>query len=187
MTDDATDRIRTPAEIARRALALFSVVGVSFGARREQVLGWLAEHGLDGELSPLEAGFLDDPAPSEDRLIDATWNSERLIVLLWALGLAEMPEADEECDPKLLQALLPPYAEVGVDAFIDAARLRPEVELDNMADRIRELHAEARQARREGREPRARVHGGIVQERHHAINWVSGYQGLAWDDVTTDT
>jgi hypothetical protein len=27
----------------------------------------------------------------------------------------------------------------------------------------------------------------IIQERHHAINWVIGYEGLSWDEVTTDT
>jgi hypothetical protein len=27
----------------------------------------------------------------------------------------------------------------------------------------------------------------IVQERHHAINWVIGYDGAPWDEVTTDT
>ena len=31
------------------------------------------------------------------------------------------------------------------------------------------------------------VHTEDKQERHHAINWVIGYDGLAWDDVTTDT
>jgi Domain of unknown function (DUF4272) len=27
----------------------------------------------------------------------------------------------------------------------------------------------------------------IAQERHHAIKWITGYEGLPWDDVTTDT
>jgi hypothetical protein len=27
----------------------------------------------------------------------------------------------------------------------------------------------------------------IVQERHHAINWITEYDGLPWDEVTTDT
>jgi hypothetical protein len=27
----------------------------------------------------------------------------------------------------------------------------------------------------------------IVQERHHAINWITRYAGLSWDEVTTDT
>jgi hypothetical protein len=187
MDQEPADRIRAAADVARRALALFSVVGVSFGAKREQVLPWLAGHGLSAELSPLVAAFLDEPAPSERQLIDATWNSERLIVLLWALGLADMPEADAPCDPSLLQELLPPYAEASVEAFVGSARLKPEPDLLAMAHHLRDLHAEARHARLDGREPRSRVHEGIVQERHHAINWVIGHEGLAWDEVTTDT
>ena len=27
----------------------------------------------------------------------------------------------------------------------------------------------------------------IVQERHHAIKWITGYEGLPWDEVATDT
>jgi hypothetical protein len=27
----------------------------------------------------------------------------------------------------------------------------------------------------------------IVQERHHAINWITECDGLPWDEVTTDT
>ena len=26
-----------------------------------------------------------------------------------------------------------------------------------------------------------------AQERHHAIKWITGYEGLPWDEVTTDT
>ncbi len=28
---------------------------------------------------------------------------------------------------------------------------------------------------------------GIVYERHYVLNWLIGYSGQAWDDVTTDT
>ncbi|MEY2943079.1 MAG: hypothetical protein RLY97_1093, partial [Pseudomonadota bacterium] len=35
--------------------------------------------------------------------------------------------------------------------------------------------------------PEERVSLGIIQERHHAINWIIGYDGLDWDEVTTDT
>jgi len=27
----------------------------------------------------------------------------------------------------------------------------------------------------------------MVVERHHALNWLIGYQGQDWDDVSTDT
>jgi uncharacterized protein DUF4272 len=28
---------------------------------------------------------------------------------------------------------------------------------------------------------------GVVYERHYALNWLIGYMGREWDDVTTDT
>ena len=28
---------------------------------------------------------------------------------------------------------------------------------------------------------------GVVQERHHALNWLIGYMDQEWDDVATDT
>jgi hypothetical protein len=28
---------------------------------------------------------------------------------------------------------------------------------------------------------------GAFQERHYALNWLIGYGGLDWDDISTDT
>lgn len=37
-------------------------------------------------------------------------------------------------------------------------------------------------------EPPVEVYdAGVVQERHHALNWLIGYCGQDWDDITTDT
>ena len=43
------------------------------------------------------------------------------------------------------------------------------------------------QARVTGGEPGGKIHGGIVYERHYALNWLTRYQDYDWDDVTTDT
>ncbi|MFC7499501.1 DUF4272 domain-containing protein [Enterovirga sp. GCM10030262] len=59
-------------------------------------------------------------------------------------------------------------------------------ELTDIAERILDLHWEARDARINDRQPRKRVNMEIIQERHHAINWVSGYQASPWDEVNTD-
>ena len=143
-------------------------------------------NGLFEDLSSMEARFIEDPEPSRREIINASWYSERLITLLWALGLASMPPADEQCDTSLFQDILPPYAEVSESDFINSAKLRKDDELMAMADQTLDLHWEARDAEIHRRSPR-NVNLGIIQERHHAINWVIGYDGLAWDEVTTDT
>ena len=186
--DPPPDHVRSAGNVARRAVVLFAVVGLAFGAERKAVLDWLTENDLWAELAPSEASFVDTPHPSRQQIIDAGWLSERLIVLLWALGAVEqLPPADEQCDTAVFQKILPPFAEVDVKAFIARSTLRPDAELIAMADEMRDLHWEARDARSKARPLRTPVDMGIIQERHHAINWVIGYYRLPWDEVTTDT
>ncbi len=188
MDDDIpTDEVRSAEDVARRALALFSVIGLAGGAERRAVLSWLSENDLWGELAPSEAGFIDTPLLSRQQIVNGGWFSERLVMLLWTLGaVQQLPAANEQCDTGVLQELLPPFASKSVREFVDEAKLGPKAELIAMADATLRLHREARDARQRSA-PQAPVDMGIIQERHHAINWVIGYDGLPWDDVTTDT
>jgi hypothetical protein len=181
------DVIRQPDEVARRALALFSIVGLALGAERQPVLHWLAKNELWNALTPSEIGFIDASPPSRKQIINASWWSERLVVLLWALGqIEEIPEANQQCDTAEFQAVLPPFAELTVPAFIGRSKLRSDAELIGMADNLLDLHWQARDAKLNGRaSPTVDIE--IVQERHHAINWVVGYDSAPWDEVTTDT
>ncbi len=182
------DEIRSAVEVAQRCLAVFSVIGLALGAERAAVLAWLSENDLWKELAPSEAGFIDTRAPSRKQLINASWLSERLIVLLWALGkVARIPSGDKQCDTAIFQNILPPYSSVSVQEFVTAATLRPETELIECADQILNLHWTARDAKIKGVAPLQPVNLEVIQERHHAINWVIGYDGLDWDEVTTDT
>jgi len=187
MAINLPDEIRTPQAVARRALALFGVVGVAFGGDREVIIGWLRDNNLFDELSPVEARFLVNPAPSKRQVVIAGWYSERLIVLAWALGLLAMPSPAEQCDTALFQKMMPPYAEVEVDEFISSAQLRTSKELIAAADTILNEHWVARDAAIHNREPSAPVDLEVIQERHHAINWIIGHEGLPWDEATTDT
>ena len=109
-------------------------------------------------------------------------------MLLWSLGyVPTLPPADRQFEPIRLQDILPPYADVSISYFLTSASLRSNAELIQMADDCLNLHAEARIARQENRQPRWPIDAGVIQERHHAINWVIGYECLPWDDVTTDT
>jgi hypothetical protein len=126
--------------------------------------------------------------PSEKDVILMSWMSERLVVLCWALGkLEHLPEPDEQCDNAALQSILPPFAEIGVSDFINGAALRTDRELMAMADTTLHLHWVARDAKLNGTQPRVPVDIEVIQERHHAINWVIGYDGAEWDEVASDT
>jgi hypothetical protein len=31
------------------------------------------------------------------------------------------------------------------------------------------------------------IEAGVVRERHYAFNWIIGYCGQPWDEISTDT
>ncbi len=179
---------RDAKEIASRALALFGVIGVAFGAPRKDVISWLKEENLWDKLSPYELAYLSAKKPTRKQTINFSWESEALIVLLWALAKVEkIPEPDEQCDTSLFQKIMPPYSNVAVEEFVSSAERRAAECLLDMAGKIMQLHILARQAKYYSKQISQKIDIEIIQERHHAINWVVGYEGLPWDEVTTDT
>ena len=183
-----TVKLRTPSEVARRALALFAAWGLTTEAPREEVLGWLEDSGLKAELTKAEQAFVNATKPTPQQKTNFSWQAERIAVLLWALLLLEkLPEPDAQCDTSVFQDLLPPFTEESPESFIARARLRPEGELVEYARSTLDLHAWARDAKLRKAAPRRPVDLEVIQERHHAINWIVGYEGLSWDLVTTDT
>lgn len=186
--DDPPDQVRNPREIARRALALFAVIGLAVGAPRDDILGWLKDEALWDELTPDELAYVSSPSPTKQQQLNASWRSEALLVLLWALDVIEqMPGLNEQCNNSDFQRVLPPFADVSVSQFINAATRRSDEVLFDLADELLSAHWEARDAQIHGRPVPVNLDIEIIQERHHAINWVIGYGGLPWDEVTTDT
>lgn len=186
--DTEPDVIRSPEEVARRALALFSVVGLAGGAPRSEIVDWLRDESLLGDLTPSERSLIEAASLSQTQLTEATWLCERLVVLCWALGLLDgLPDPDEQWDTEDVEGILPPFADVAVPEFIGRAKLRPETDLIKMADEIQRQHWQARNEKLTGIRPQIPVDIEIVQERHHAINWIVGHEGAPWDEVTTDT
>lgn len=186
--DHASDLVRSADDIARRALALFGAVGLALGAPRKDIVGWLKKEGLWNELSPLELAYVSAEHPTKKQEIYTSWKSEGLIVLLWALGKVEnLPAPNEQCDTSLFQQHLPPFVDISASDFISTAKRRSDEALLEMADELLKLHWRARDARRNSRAMPPELNIEIIQERHHAINWIIGYDGLPWDEVTTDT
>jgi hypothetical protein len=187
---DEEDAVRPLQDVLNRTLALSAAVAGTVGAPCDELLAWIAETRLLDELTTRERMLLNEQA-SRQLVIDFSWQSERLVVLLWALNkIPSIPFPAPETSVAFIEELLPPYGDESATEFRTSARLRSEDELFAAANEIQELHVVALQRRmsRPGYRPSvSAVDEEVVRERHHAINWLVGYCGQAWDDVTTDT
>jgi hypothetical protein len=139
-------------------------------------LGWAA-------LTPGEKRFLETPAPAQQDIVNHAWRYEALAVLHWALGVADdLPFPSRICD-------VPQVARTALDnnrpEFIQTAALRPVAEVLEALDLHFRLHWAARQAGLDRRQPPAGLDAGVIQERHHALNWLSRFEDNDWDDVDT--
>src|SRR5262249_52289629 len=143
------------------------------------------DYDLSSALSPKEKAFITDPQPSEHDRIQFAWRYEDYWVLLWALGFIDKLERPAAiCDVKRAVTIL---RENGRQGFLQKARLRPQNEILDAADLIYRYHWATEDARVNGKKTPAGLDPGVVMERHYVLNWLIGYMGQAWDNITTDT
>ncbi len=180
-------KLRPASEVLGRAQALF-VVAVRAESLasddeipREELKKRFAcayEH-----VSPNEQEFLHSPSPEQHEIVNSAWRYESLLVLEWALGLVdELPFPDNICD-------VPLVAKTAINCMDNPpkqATLRPAAEILDCLDLHFRLHWICRQADLENAEPVGLDHG-VVNERHHALNWLTCFEDAQWDDVDTPT
>ncbi|WP_427452084.1 DUF4272 domain-containing protein [Litorimonas sp. WD9-15] len=175
--------------VAKRALALFGVWLLSIDATpRQDVIKWIKGNDLWSSLSPKEAVFLNDPNATEKQKISYSWQAERLHILLWALNeITELAPAHEKCETDIFQKAFSPLNQTTAQRYLKTANLRDELEILSLCETIENYHWEARNAQIKNQAPKIKVDIEIIQERHHAINWVLWGEYENWDDITTDT
>lgn len=175
---------RTAEAVALRALALAAVAAVATGGQ-DPARALLEDSRIDAALTPRERRFIDYPQPLREHCVQLSWRIEGVWVMLWALGLvAELERPAHQVDPGDAFAII---AERGHDRLIAEARLRPSAVLLDAADLIYRYHWATRDAEVTGQAPPAGLDRDVVVERHHALNWLIGYEDADWDEVTTDT
>ena len=178
---------RTAPEIARRAIALHCVIAASHEVSKDDISKWLKEENLYKELSPWERRFMETPQNSERDIVQATWRAEAQVALLWAIKkIDRMDDLTEQCDTRPLVDAIPDLF-TSTSEFIDSAVLRDEEEISNAYEEVYDIHCQVRVSIKRGVALAIRYDPGIVQERHYALNWITGYCGQDWDEITTDT
>jgi hypothetical protein len=168
---------RSASEVARRALVLCCVAAVDEFPPGE-FNGWLKRWGLWEELSPLEADLFTNPAPDEQCVINATWRSEALQILLWSLGKIDelLPMTKLVQLSTLLDIMRSPGTSTA--GFIADATLRPDAEIDRELATAIAAHDRLK-ASVNGSKPIE----GVVLERWETLQWMVNAHGRAWDNI----
>lgn len=134
--------------VLRRALALSAVVCRGFMENQQdrsyavglhgRVIAWMERAGIRDELETDELAMVLASIGTLDRqqTANATWRSEGLAVLAWALGKFPLPRHDDTVVP------VEAAESVGFldDSSAEQAALRPESEIDVMEQHLLALH-----------------------------------------------
>ena len=183
----AAIELRSAEEVARRAtvLAILAALAEPGGATRQQAAALLKNRGVENDLTPQERKFLEIEEPTEEQRVVFTWRYEGVYVMLWALGhFKELGPPDRICD---VREVVGKIVRTPAEEFVGRAKLREGRAILDEADLIYRYNWAATDARINAREMPAGIHPGIVYERHYALNWIIGYGGQEWDEVSTDT
>ena len=105
--------------------------------------------------------------------------------LLWALSqieTLERPDKFSRVEP-LYRLLEMPSKQT----WLESVHLRPASEILDALDLHYRYHWAVVDARLQLHLPPAGLNPDVVQQRHYALNWLTGYMDQPWDAVTTDT
>jgi len=175
---------RTDIAVLRRAIALSIVAEKPLTKDPEFIFGLIERFDIDGDFTPWERKFVYDKNPSEQNSINATWRMECVYILLWSLGLFELTRPAAAANNGETVA---PMATIPYEELVQKIKLRPQSEILDQADLIYRYHWATKNASNQGRKIPEGLNHSVVMERHRAFNWLVGYLGQDWDDITLDT
>ncbi len=183
-------RQRTPQEIAERAFALLAVAVRAESMASGEALppDTLLQRlpSAEAALTPKERAFLFDQAPTQSEVAQVVWRYECLAVLQWAMGLLDvLPFPDAICDVPAPRApcSMPRMSRVSWAPCACAPTARSwtrsicTIAFDWLV----------RQAQLKELPVPEGLDGGVVVERHYALNWLVRFEDSAWDEVDTPT
>jgi hypothetical protein len=152
--DDAEEGAEAPSaeRVARRALALTALSArglmeydageAAVDVAHRDLLSWVEEAGFADELEAQEAEVLRRPLGGLDpqAATNATWATEALCVLAWALGRFDLPPHGEQVEPHQVWKAMRMMDAGGARALVAEAVLRPRDEIRTARERLFALH-----------------------------------------------
>jgi hypothetical protein len=185
LPDDETIMLRSKEEVLKRAIALNLIARRADGESLEWFKQKVVQYHLEDSISEQETIFAEMEDPEEYRVIMFSQRIEASWVLLWALGfVSQLLRPDDFCDANAANELIDKHS---YEQLLQEANLRSVREIMDKLDLHFRYHWAATDAELYGRKAPAKLLSDVVYQRHYALNWLTHYQGQAWDEVTADT
>jgi hypothetical protein len=179
--------LRSAEDVGVRIACLYCVCGSAFEPGDKVFKDYLRRHDLWKHLTPAESVFLTQNAPDRQAIIKFTWRCEALFMLMWSARLFDaLPLPYKETDTGDLVSKFP-EVDQSPWPFVRGLQLRGKPEILDASDLIYRLHWATRNAQVHGEPAPGGLLPGVIQEWHHAINWITTYENEEWDAVSTDT
>jgi hypothetical protein len=190
---------RSAEEIAARAIACLLTIQIAcdmaeeYGdieESRKLFGGFLERFGVRDKLTDKEKVFFDPKQiPDKQDVMNMTWRYEAYWALLWALGLLErLDYPDDTCDCRV--AITTVGDRDNFADFMKNVKLRSMSEILDELDLLYRYHWACVDAQINERPAPAKLHGGVVRERRHGLEWIIGKDkdnGDDWDYISLDT
>lgn len=177
--------LRTAQEIAERIIILSYLCYIGeVEEDKLDVVKYLKKEKLWDSVTPIEKKqFLTTSKFEQQELINISWKAECIWILLWTIKKIEVLEMPtDEIQIEDFIELLPDFMET-TKHFIETSQLRYKSEILDQSDLLYRLHWAAKN----DKSHELSINRSIIQERHYAINWVTCYENLNWDEITVDT
>lgn len=180
------DDLRSPEDVCKRIIALYSLAGLANGAAGDLLKSWLVDEGGWNYLTPEEQAKLENIDLSQEELNELSWMQESLYTLCWCGSIIEeMSWPSSEADLSYTFGHIPP--ETPFSDFFEAFQLRSFVDIIQHLDLYYCLHSAVRHPELLGNhQSTAQLKIEVILERRQALEWICSTK-VGWNDVTLDT
>jgi hypothetical protein len=190
---DEEVHLRTAEYIEKRLIALWAVYSAAENPlqHKEAILAFLDSAQLLSTLSIEEMRYLSDPNTTEIQDAMFFQRKHALTFLAWCAGLIEKIDLSQK--PINLSNLLEYFPDFSFDDASTTTislpiKLRRKDQIMDWSDLLYRLHWAVRHAALTNKTSPGNINPAMVQEWHHAVNWICHYDDEDdWDKVSTET
>ncbi len=183
-------QFRDKIEIAKRALALTFIASYAEGVIetneirevRKFFLSLLKDYQVTSDLTEAEMNFIYEYRPTQNQLIDFSWEYEGAYALMWVLGYVEdLSFPPLACEAHKLVNIIKQFT--SFEEFIENSNLRSKEELIEAYELAYRTQRAVDDTESIGRIIPGGIDLNVIRKRNKTFQWITNYKNAPWDKI----